>query len=124
MSELIRVLVADDHPVVRRGLVSIITPGHGMEVVGVAADGVEAVTQASALQPDVILMDLLMPHKSGLEAIKEIKQHNPQARILVLTSFGEEDRVADAIRARSAGVSTQGLLTRRSLPCYPGSALG
>ena len=103
MSDLIRVLVADDHPVVRQGLVSIITPGHGMEVVGEAADGAEAVAQARALQPDVIQMDLLMPCKTGLEAITEIKEDNPQTRILVLTSFGEEDRVSDAIRAGALG---------------------
>ena len=103
MSDLIRVLVADDHPVVRQGLVSIITPGHGMEVVGEAADGAEAVAQATALQPDVIQMDLLMPCKTGLEAITEIKEDNPQTRILVLTSFGEEDRVSDAIRAGALG---------------------
>jgi len=103
MSDLIRVLVADDHPVVRQGLVSIITPGHGMEVVGEAADGAEAVAQARALQPDVIQMDLLMPCKTGLEAITEIKEDDPQTQILVLTSFGEEDRVSDAIRAGALG---------------------
>ena len=87
----------------RRGLVSIITPGHEMNVVGEAADGVEAVAQARALQPDLILMDLLMPSKSGVEAITEIIQHNSQSWVLLLTSFGEEDRVSDAIRAGALG---------------------
>src|SRR5262245_53383861 len=83
----IRILIADDHPVVRRGLTSLINIKSGMELVGEAADGVEVVEKAQALQPDVILLDLMMPRKDGLEAIKEIKQANPDARILVVTSF-------------------------------------
>ena len=103
MSDLIRVLVADDHTVVRQGLCSVITPRNGMEVVGEAANGAEAVDMVRSLLPDVILMDLLMPEKSGLEAIVEIRQENPHARIIVLTSFGEEDRISAAITAGALG---------------------
>jgi len=99
----IRILVADDHAILREGLRTLISSEPGMALVGEAADGVEAVTQARLLHPDVILMDLMMPRKSGLEAIKEIKQENPDARILVLTSFAEEDQVFPAIRAGALG---------------------
>jgi NarL family two-component system response regulator LiaR len=103
MTDLIRILVADDHMVVRRGLCSLLIPRNGMKVIGEAADGVEAVELAHSLQPDVILMDMLMPRLNGPEAIVEIKKENPDARVLVLTSFGEEDKVAAAIRAGALG---------------------
>lgn len=103
MSDLLRILIADDHMVVRRGLRSLLKPRHGMEVVGEAADGVEAVALARELQPDVILMDLVMPHKDGLAAIEEIKQERLDARILVLTSFGEAGQVSKAITAGALG---------------------
>jgi len=99
----IRILIADDHPVVRRGLGSLINITPGMELVGEATDGVEAVNQARSLQPDVILLDLMMPRKTGLEAISEIKQENPDARILILTSFAEDDKVLPAIKAGALG---------------------
>jgi len=103
MTEAIRVLIADDHAVVREGLRGLITSEPGMEVVGEAADGVEAVLKARSLQPDVILLDLMMPRKSGLEAIGEIKRENPEARILVLTSFAEDDKVFPAIKTGALG---------------------
>lgn len=100
---LIRVLVADDHTVLRKGLCSLLTPKYGIEVVGEAGDGFEAVEQARALQPDVILMDLIMPRKTGLDAILEIRRLDPEARILVLTSFGEDSKVLAAIKAGAMG---------------------
>jgi NarL family two-component system response regulator LiaR len=103
MNEFIRVLVVDDHPVVQQGLSGLITPRYGMTVVGQAKDGDEAVEKARSLRPDVILMDLIMSGKSGLEAIVEIRHENPEARILVLTSFGEEDRISAAVRAGALG---------------------
>jgi NarL family two-component system response regulator LiaR len=103
MNEFIRVLVVDDHPIVQQGLCGVITSRYGMAVVGQAKDGAEAIEKARSLQPDVILMDLVMPGKSGLEAIVDIKRENPQARILVLTSFGEEDRVLAAIKSGALG---------------------
>jgi NarL family two-component system response regulator LiaR len=102
-SESIRILIADDHPLVRRGLRTLIATEPGMELVGEAQDGVEAVSKARALKPDVILIDMVMPRKTGLEAIDEIKRENPDARILVLTSFGDDDKVFPAIRAGALG---------------------
>jgi NarL family two-component system response regulator LiaR len=103
MTKLIRILIADDHMVVRRGLRSLLTPRNGMKVVGEAENGVEAVELARCLQPDVILMDMLMPRLDGPDAIVEIKKENPDARVLVLTSFSEQDKVAAAIRAGALG---------------------
>ena len=102
-SKPIRVLIADDHPVVRRGLRTLFSSKPGIEPVGEAADGAEAVLMARSLQPDVILLDMVMPHKNGLEAINEIKQENPEARILVLTSFAEDEKVFPAIKAGALG---------------------
>ena len=103
MSELIRILVADDHFVVRQGLAALLAPRNGMEVVGEAATGREAVDLARALQPDVILMDMIMPELDGPAAITLIKQENPRARILVLTSFGESKQISAAIQAGALG---------------------
>lgn len=101
---MIRVLIVDDHTVVRKGLQSLLSSEkYGIEVVGEAGDGNQAVERALELQPDVILMDLQMPHKSGLEAILEIKQQIPRCRILVLSSFGEDQRVLTAMRSGALG---------------------
>ncbi len=103
MTELIRVLVADDHHVVRRGLASLLVPRNQMTLVGEAANGREVVELARTLQPDVIVIDLLMPELGGIEAIKLIMQEQPAARILVLSSFGEPAEVQAAIRAGAYG---------------------
>ena len=95
----IRILIADDHTVVREGLRTLIRTEPGMEVIGEAADGVEAVQKAHTLQPDVILLDMVMPRKDGVKVIGEIKRENPAARILVLTSFSDDDKVFPAIKA-------------------------
>ena len=103
MSENISILIADDHAVVRRGLRALIDTEPDMEVVGEASDGVEAVDQASELKPDVILLDMVMPRKNGPEVIADIKDQNPDARILVLTSFAQDDQVFPAIKAGALG---------------------
>jgi NarL family two-component system response regulator LiaR len=103
MSEAIRILIADDHAIVREGLCSLIDTEPGMELCGEAADGVEAVLKARSLQPDVILLDLVMPRQDGIAAIGEIKRENPGARILVLTSFAEDEKVFPAIKAGALG---------------------
>jgi len=115
MSEMIRVLIAEDHTVVRGGLCALLEGVDGIEVVAEAADGVEAVLKTRAIKPDVILMDLMMPRKTGIEAIEEIKRENPSARILVLTSYSDDDKVFAAIKAGALGyllkeTSTQDLL--------------
>jgi NarL family two-component system response regulator LiaR len=99
----IRVLIADDHAVVREGLRTLINTEPGMTVIGEAQDGNQAVRQSLALRPDVILLDMMMPHKSGLEVIEEVRQENPQARILVLTSFAGDDVVFPAIKSGALG---------------------
>jgi NarL family two-component system response regulator LiaR len=103
MSENIRVLIVDDHAIVREGQMALIDTEPGMEVVGEAEDGLEAVEMANKLQPDVILMDLEMPRKGGIEAIGEIKAEFPDARILVLTSYTEDEKVYAAIKAGAQG---------------------
>lgn len=103
MTELIRILIADDHFVVRQGLAALLVPRNGMQVVGEAATGAEAVELALTLRPDVILMDMIMPELDGAAAIARIKAQNPTARILVLTSFGEREKVAAALQAGAAG---------------------
>jgi NarL family two-component system response regulator LiaR len=103
MTETIRILIADDHAIVREGLRALIGTRPDMELVGEAADGVEAVLKARSLRPDVILLDLVMPRKDGIEAIGEIKRENPKARILVLTSFAEDEKVFPAIQSGALG---------------------
>ena len=103
MMETIRILVADDHPIVREGLRALIGTEPRMVIVAEAIDGAEAVQKALLLQPDVILMDLVMPRKDGITAIGEIKQGYPEARILVLTSFAEDEKILPAVKAGAVG---------------------
>jgi NarL family two-component system response regulator LiaR len=103
MDKQIRILIADDHAVVREGLAAILAAQPDLSLVGEATDGVEAVALAQELHPDVILLDLVMPRKDGLAAIREIKRTNPDAHILILTSFADDERVFPAIKAGALG---------------------
>jgi len=103
MSEPIRVLIADDHQLVRQGFAALLSVKPGFEVVGQAQNGAEAVAIAQSLNPDTILMDLLMPEMNGIEATREIKGENPEARILIITSFAEDENVYQAIKAGALG---------------------
>ncbi len=103
MDEPIRVLVVDDHNVVREGLCALIEEYSEFEVVGQAGDGDQAVHLTRELRPDIILMDLVLPRKDGVEAIGEIISENPNAQILVLTSFSEDRRAFEAVKAGARG---------------------
>lgn len=103
MAEPIRVLIVDDHAVVRQGLKAFLRTQDDIEVVGEAADGEEAVRQASELAPDVVLMDLVMPVRDGVEATKSILAENASTKVIVLTSFDDDERVVAAVRAGAAG---------------------
>ncbi len=107
----IRILIADDHAVVREGLRTLISSEPEMRVIGEAADGIQVVAKARAFQPDIIIMDLVMPHKDGLQAISEITAESPNIRILVVTSFAEDAQVFSAIKAGALGY-----LLKDSLP--------
>jgi NarL family two-component system response regulator LiaR len=98
-----RVLIVDDHAVVRRGIQMFLETDPSIQIVGEAEDCQDAVRKATSLQPDVILMDLVMPHGDGIEAIAEIKRHNPDLKIVVLTTFGDESRVGAAMEAGANG---------------------
>ncbi len=100
---MIRVLLVDDHAVVREGLRAFLELQDGIEVAGEAGDGEEAVAEAARLRPDVILMDLVMPKLDGVGAMRRLRESVPSARVVVLTSFLEDDRLLPAIQAGAAG---------------------
>jgi two-component system, NarL family, response regulator LiaR len=103
VADAIRVLIVDDHAVVRQGLRTFLSLQDGIDVVGEASDGREAIAAAQRLRPDVVLMDLVMPRVDGVQAMRELRDHVPGARVIVLTSFLEDDRLLPAIRAGAAG---------------------
>lgn len=102
-AKTIRLLLVDDHAIVRRGMKALLAQIDDMRVIGEAADGGEAIAQAAALAPDVILMDLMMPQVDGIEAIRQISAKHPTIAILALTSFSGDDKVFPAIKAGALG---------------------
>jgi len=103
MVETLRILVAEDHPLFRKGMVSLLSSVPEFEVIGEAATGEEAVARASELQPDAILMDLQMPGMGGMEATRRILQESPSVRVLVVTLLEDDDSVFMALRAGARG---------------------
>jgi NarL family two-component system response regulator LiaR len=103
MTEKIRVLIADDHRMVREGLKAFLAPQDEIEIVGEAKDGAEALLLAQNLRPDVILLDLVMPRMDGIQATKAIKEATPLTQILIITSFAEDEKVMAALKAGATG---------------------
>ena len=103
MDGIIKIIIADDHPLIRQGLRVVIEAQPDMELIGEASNGEQAIQQALALKPDIVIMDLQMPVKDGLAATREIAQADPQAQVLVLTSFPDDDNVYAAIKAGAMG---------------------
>ena len=107
MSRIIRVVVADDQRVVREGLGTLLGLLAGVEVLGTAADGEEAIALAIRLRPDVVLMDLRMPHCNGVEATRRLRDHDASIKVLVLTTYTDDRSVIDALRAGARGYLTK-----------------
>lgn len=103
MANTIRVMLVDDHSIVRIGIRALLSTEKEFEIIGEAENGREALQKAKTLQPDVILMDLVMPEMDGIQATREITAQNPKIRILVLTSFAADDKVFPAIKAGALG---------------------
>ncbi|MDQ3929515.1 MAG: response regulator transcription factor, partial [Chloroflexota bacterium] len=108
MTATIRLLVADDHPVVRDGLVAILGTQPDFEVIATAGTGLEAVHQALACRPDVVLMDLEMPEIDGVQAIRKLREVEPDARVIVFTAFDTDERIVEAVRAGAQGYLLKG----------------
>ncbi len=96
---MIRIVIVDDHAVVRQGIRFLLEKQIDMEVVGESKDGVQGVALVADLLPDVVLLDLIMPKMGGITAVREIKQHTPHAQIIILTSFSEDEQIFSAIKA-------------------------
>ncbi len=103
MSPKTKILIADDHALLRRGLADLLRYEKDLTVVGEASDGKEAISAAESLRPDVVIMDLVMPVMDGVEATRRIKAANPGAKVLILTTFGTSADVARAVKAGASG---------------------
>ncbi len=124
MTEKIRVLIADDHSVVRMGLASLLGTAKNVEVVGDAVDGADAVRKAAKSSPDVVIMDLVMPRKDGVAATEEILAANPTVKVLILTTFGTSDDIARALRVGASGAIMKSASNRELLAAVQSVAEG
>jgi len=122
--EVIKILICDDQEVVREGLRAILGSVPALEVIGVAANGAEAVEAVGKLDPDVVLMDLNMPIKTGVQATREIAAGYPGIKVLVLTTYDAEEWVADAIRAGAAGYMLKDAPREQLVAAIKGTAAG
>lgn len=123
-SETIRILIVDDHAIVREGLCTLLSEEPDVEVVGEARDGKEALAKALRHKPDVILMDLVMPEMDGITATERIRQQAPSCQIVVLTSFSEDQRVPNAIQAGAVGYLMKDVLKAELLQAIRAAAAG
>ena len=124
MSNPVKVMIVDDHAIVREGLIMLLGEETDIEVVGEAGDGVEALTRINHLHPDVVLMDLVMPEMDGIAATTEIRLKYPHCQVLVLTSFAEDQRVPDAIQAGAIGYLLKDILKADLLRAIHAAARG
>jgi DNA-binding NarL/FixJ family response regulator len=121
---MIRVLICDDQVVVTDGLELILSADAEIEVVGTAHDGAEAVEKITQVKPDLVLMDLKMPGVNGIQATREITKHHPEIKVLVLTTFGDDEWVFDAIRSGAAGYLLKGTPRTELIEAVKGTIRG
>jgi len=121
---MIRIVICDDQAVVREGLEMILDADHEIEVVALAEDGLRAFELAKEKKPDLVLMDLNMPGMNGIQATREIKKHFPEIKVLVLTTFGEDDWVFDAIRSGASGYLLKGTPRQELVAAVKGTIAG
>jgi len=121
---MIRVMIVDDQEVVREGLRAILGTVPGIEVVGVAGNGAEAVERVATLQPEVVLMDLNMPIMNGVEATRALRAAHPEVKVLVLTTYDAEEWVLDAVRAGASGYLLKDAPRERLIDAIKGTAEG
>ena len=124
MKAKVRVLIADDHSVVRMGLASLLGTAKNVEVVGEAINGDEAVRKALKLRPDVVVMDLVMPRKDGVAATEEILVAAPETKVLILTTFGTSDDITRALRVGAMGAIMKSATNRELLAAVQSVAQG
>lgn len=108
MGDTIRILVADDHPIVRDGLIAILSTQPDFEIVGKASTGVEAINQADVLKPDLLLLDLEMPEMDGVEALRHLRDAHSPVRAIVFTAFDTDERIVGAVQAGAQGYLLKG----------------
>ena len=121
---MVRVLICDDQAVVCEGLEMILDADPEIEVVGLAYDGAEALELIPSTQPDLVLMDLKMPVMNGIHATREIKKHTPEIKVLVLTTFGEDEWVFDAVRSGADGYLLKGTPREKLVAAIKGTVAG